>query len=73
MSDAGFREFGKWAEDRRLKLGLSMYAVGQRTGLHPTAIAKIERNALDVRLSSFVVICQALEADPAKVLKEILQ
>ncbi len=69
----GFREFGKWAEARRQKLGLSMYAIGQRTGLHPTAIAKIERNALDVRLSSFVVICKALEADPSKVLKEILR
>ena len=72
MEAKELRKFARWASTRRKELGMSMYAVGKMTGLHPTAIAKIERNAQDVKLTTFVKICEALNANPARVLVELL-
>ena len=73
MTEKQMRRFGRWMKESRKAQDVSWYALSKLTGLHATALAKIEKNSTDVRMSSFVKICSALEANPATVLAYILE
>lgn len=65
------KQFAKRMRKERLAQGKSYYAMGATTGVHPTTLATLERDARDVRLSNFVKICEELELNPGDTLNEV--
>lgn len=66
-------KFAAWVRNRMFKKGIGYANVAISTGLHPTAVSDICRKDRDVRLSTFIALCKGLDADPVKVLREILK
>lgn len=66
------KRFGKWVKAERTKRGISCYLLGPQIGMHPTSLGKIEAGALDVRMSTFLAICNGFNRSPAKVLAEMV-
>ena len=55
--------------ENRKRLGLSQYRLAQLTGLSREAVRKIEAGERVPTLHTFLLLCTALEADPAKLLE----
>lgn len=53
----------------RIRLGLSQYRLAQLTGRSREAVRKIEAGDRLPTLQTFLLLCAALETDPAKLLK----
>jgi transcriptional regulator with XRE-family HTH domain len=54
--------------ENRKRLGLSQYRLAQLTGLSREAVRKVEGGERVPTLHTFLLLCNALEADPAKLL-----
>jgi transcriptional regulator with XRE-family HTH domain len=55
------KRFGRNLREAREKLGLSQEALGERTGLHPTEISRLERAAREPRLGTIVKLARELD------------
>jgi transcriptional regulator with XRE-family HTH domain len=64
LSDAA-REFGERVRAERLKLGISQETLAELTGIHWTALGKVERGQRNPGLHSIVRIAAGLDVDPA--------
>lgn len=53
----------------RKKYGLSQYRVSQLAGISREAVRKIESGDRVPSLHTFLLLCSALQTDPAKLLK----
>jgi transcriptional regulator with XRE-family HTH domain len=56
-------------ERRRRELGLSQDEVAERSGLHRTYISLIERKATNFSIRIFLKLTEALEVDPAEIMR----
>jgi transcriptional regulator with XRE-family HTH domain len=65
-------KFSDWMKTAREKNGLTWYGLAALTGMHATTLSTIEQHGRDVRMSSFVKICTALNENPATVMKKVL-
>lgn len=65
-------KFADWMKETREKKGLSWYSMADLAGLHQSALATIEHHGRDVRMSTFIKICNALEQNPCSVLRRSL-
>lgn len=64
-------KFSVWMREERIKKGVSLYEMSKSTAVHRTTLSTIENDSRDVRLSTFVQICKALDAKPSAVMKQI--
>jgi transcriptional regulator with XRE-family HTH domain len=60
---AGIEEFAASLREARIAKALTQKALGQRVGLPQSHISKIEKGAVDLKLSSLVEIARALELE----------
>lgn len=65
------KRFTEWLQQRMQKKNHTYATMAIATGLHATTISDIIKHQRDVRLSTFIALCQGVEADPVKVLKEL--
>ena len=65
------KRFTEWLQQQMQKKNHNYATMAISTGLHATTISDIIKHQRDVRLSTFIALCKAVDADPAKVLKEI--
>jgi transcriptional regulator with XRE-family HTH domain len=65
--------FGRIVKRLRLERGWTVQRLARVVGMNRVHIGVIERGGNSPNLRSFVAICYALGADPAEVLREILQ
>lgn len=65
------QRFANWMKASRLAQNKTWYTMAPTTGIHATTLATIEKDARDLRLTTFVKICEDLNEDPAIVLAEI--
>ena len=65
------KRFTEWLQQRMHHKGLCYAQLAARSGLHATTISDIIKHQRDVRLSTFIALCKAVDADPARVLKEL--
>jgi hypothetical protein len=63
--------FAKRMQQERLAQGKTWYGMAATSGVHPTTLATVEKDARDLRLSNYVKICEALNLDPGKTLNEV--
>ncbi len=61
--------FGHRVRERRLKNGMSQEQLGFTSGLHPTYISRIERGVRNIGLRNLLAVANALEIDPAMLVK----
>ena len=66
-SDAA-RIFGDRVRAQRLKLGISQETLAELSGLHWTALGKIERGLRNPSLHNIVKIASGLDVDPGTLL-----
>lgn len=67
------KRFAKWLQAAMKSQDHNYATMGIATGLHKTTVSDIIRNQRDVRLSTFIALCQGVSADPVKVLKELIK
>ncbi|MCL6092122.1 MAG: helix-turn-helix domain-containing protein [Actinobacteria bacterium] len=60
-------EMGRRIRSRRLALGLSQEALGERSGFHPTFVSSVERGERNVSLMTMLRLAEALKVDPASL------
>jgi transcriptional regulator with XRE-family HTH domain len=65
------KQFAKRMKQARVAQGKTYYGMSIASGVHPTTLSTIERDARDLRLSNYVKICEALNLDPGKTLNEV--
>lgn len=58
---------------RRLELGLTQRALGEKMGVLYSFIGKVETGDRRLDIFEFMAYCQGLELDPLEVIKEIQQ
>ncbi len=63
--------FGAGIKERRLAMGLSQEALGERTGLHRTYVASAERGERNVSLENICRIAGGLDCLPADLLRDL--
>jgi ribosome-binding protein aMBF1 (putative translation factor) len=61
--------FGKRVRTRRLDLGMSQEALAERSGLHRTYIGSLERGERNVALLNILRLADALDMDPAELVR----
>lgn len=61
--------FGRRVRQLRLRLKLSQEALAERCDLHRTYVGSVERGERNVSLENIVIIAQALNTTPSKLLK----
>lgn len=57
--------------NRRLELGLSQRAMGQKMGIIHSFIGKVETGDRRLDIFEFIAYCKGLELDPIEVLQQI--
>jgi transcriptional regulator with XRE-family HTH domain len=62
-------EFGRRVRDRRTVLGLSQMALAERAELHFTYVSSLERGRRNVSLRNIVRLADALNVDPADLVR----
>ena len=67
-SDAA-RIFGERVREQRLKLAISQETLAELSGLHWTALGKIERGLRNPSLHNIVKIANGLAVDPATLVR----
>ncbi|HEV3321846.1 MAG TPA: helix-turn-helix transcriptional regulator [Solirubrobacteraceae bacterium] len=60
--------FGQRLREVRTEKGLSQEALGHRTGLHATAIGRLERGRREPRLMSILNLARGLKVPPGELL-----
>ena len=65
------KRFAKRMKQAREAQGKTWYSMAATSGVHPTTLATIEKDARDLRLSNYVKICEELNLDPGATLNEI--
>ncbi len=65
--------FGAWLRRERERRGLNFVQLAEMVGLHPTTLSKIERDNLDVRMSTFLALCLAFERRPSRVIRDLAE
>jgi DNA-binding XRE family transcriptional regulator len=53
----------------RKKLKLTQEEIGERSGVHPTEISRMEANKRDPQVSTLLKLAEALEVSPGQLLK----
>lgn len=59
------REFGERLRAQRLKLGISQETLAELSGMHWTAVGKLERGQRNPSLHNIIRIAGGLDVDPA--------
>ena len=67
-SDA-LQVFGARIRDRRQALGLSQEALGDVSGLHWTFVGQVERGRRNLSFHNLLRLAQALQVDPADLVR----
>jgi transcriptional regulator with XRE-family HTH domain len=62
--------FGRRLRQLRREHGLSQYDLATETGIHPTAIARMERGAREPRLTTIQRLAQGLDVHPGALFDE---
>jgi transcriptional regulator with XRE-family HTH domain len=70
--DANVR-FGQRMRELRAERGISQDELARRTGVHSTAIGRLERGAREPRLSTILRIARGLDAQPGMLLDELTE
>ena len=65
------KRFAKRMKQAREAQDKTWYSMAATSGVHPTTLATIEKDARDLRLSNYVKICEDLNLDPGATLNEI--
>ncbi len=55
----------------RARASLTQEELGSRSGVHPTAICKVEQGAREPRLSMIVRLARGLDTTPAQLLRGV--
>jgi transcriptional regulator with XRE-family HTH domain len=63
--------FGQRLREVRTEHGLTQEDVGRRTGLHATAIGRMERGKREPRLMSILVLARGLKVAPGELLNAL--
>lgn len=66
-----YRRIIDLVRDARLELGLSQREVARRLGKHPSFVNKIEKLERRLDILEFMALAEAIEADPADLIKRI--
>ena len=69
VNGSALREFGERVRARRQQLGISQETLAARSGLHRTYISSVELGERNVSLRNIIVLAQALEHDPGKLVE----
>ncbi len=64
----GIREIGNRLLALRKKMGLTQAEMAERSGISDRTYADIERGTVNMRLETFLQICQALHVTPDELL-----
>ncbi len=62
--------FGKRLRELRTEHGLSQDDLARRTGVHPTAIGRLERGGREPRLKTILCLARGLDVHPRALLDE---
>jgi len=62
--------FGQRLRELRTEHGLSQDDLARRTGVHPTAIGRLERGGREPRLATILRIARGLDVPPGMLLDE---
>ncbi len=62
--------FGQRLREVRRERGISQDQLALRTGIHPTAIGRLERGAREPRLSTILRVARGLDVQPGMLLDE---
>jgi transcriptional regulator with XRE-family HTH domain len=62
--------FGQRMRELRAERGISQDQLAHRTGIHPTAIGRLERGAREPRLSTIARVAHGLDVQPGMLLDE---
>ena len=60
--------FGQRLRKRRTERGISQDELADRTGIHPTAIGRLERGLREPRLKTILRLAEGLGLQPGKLL-----
>ena len=71
-SDAA-RIFGERVREQRLKLGISQETLAELSGIHWTALGKIERGLRNPSLHNIIKIAAGLAVDPGSLVTGLTQ
>ena len=69
--DKNQRKVGANVRRRRLELGFSQEDLADASGMHSTAIGRLERGEREPRLGTIVVVARALAVAPAELLRGV--
>lgn len=61
-------DLGSNLRGARKRLGLTQEQVGERSGVHPTEVSRIEAGKRDPRISTVLRLAKALEVRPGQLL-----
>jgi transcriptional regulator with XRE-family HTH domain len=64
-------EFGRRARERRLELGLTQEDLAFRAQMDRTYVGGIERGERNLGLINLVLLADALDVNPAKLVKDL--
>jgi transcriptional regulator with XRE-family HTH domain len=68
--DLGVEDLGANLRDARKKLELTQEQVGERSGVHPTEVSRIEAGKRDPRVSTLRRLAKAQGVTPGQLLTE---
>ena len=60
---------GQWIKQRRKQLRLTQAELAQKAGLTPAAVARIERNEAEPRMTTLRKLAEALGIEPHELVK----
>lgn len=69
VSGPALRQFGQRVRARRTELGVSQEALAAKSGLHRTYISSVELGERNVSLRNIILLAQALDCDPGKLVE----
>ncbi len=64
---------GNLLKQKRVNIGLTQFEIAEKANIDEKHYGRIERNeCINIKLLTFIQICNALEAQPVQLLAEIL-
>lgn len=64
--------FGQRLRGLRVERGISQDGLARRTGVHPTAIGRLERGAREPRLTTILHLARGLSEQPGALLDDLV-
>jgi DNA-binding XRE family transcriptional regulator len=64
--------FGQRLRELRTELGLSQDQLAHRTGVHPTAVGRMERGSREPRLTTILCFARGLDVQPGRLLDGLI-